>query len=78
MDKKSKFVKLSNIGLDDLELYKKEETGHLNNVCYLYTSNNNNRTFVAMNSTHKVLDFYKFFIDTYRDLLRHQDSLISR
>jgi len=67
MDKKSKFVKLSNIGLDDLQLYKKEATGHLNNVCYLYTSNNSNRTFVAMNSTQKVLDFYKFHSSMDKD-----------
>jgi len=67
MDKKSKFVKLSNIGLDDLELYKKEDTGYLNNICYLYTSKNSNRTFVAMNSTQKVLDFYKFHSSMDKD-----------
>ncbi|CAJ1177562.1 hypothetical protein CPR19092_LGOLGGFK_00196 [Companilactobacillus paralimentarius] len=59
MDKQTKFVKLSNIGLDNLKLYKKEATGYLDNVCYLYT-NKNSSTFVAMNSTGKVLDFYKF------------------
>ena len=60
MDKQSKFVKLSNIGLDNLKLYKKEKTGYLDNICYLYTSINSSSTFVAMNSTQKVLDFYKF------------------
>jgi len=67
MDKKSKFVKLSNIGLDDLELYKKENTGYLNNVCYLYTSTTSNHSFVAMNSTQKVLDFYKFYSSMDKD-----------
>lgn len=61
MDKQSKFVKLSNIGLDNLEFYKKEKTGYLDNVCYLYTSTNSSSTYVAMNSTQKVLDFYKFY-----------------
>lgn len=60
MDKQSKFVKLSNIGLDNLDLYKSEKTGYLDNTCYLYTNKNSSSTFVAMNSTGKVLDFYKF------------------
>jgi len=67
MDKKSKFVKLSNIGLDDLKLYKKENTGYLNNVCYLYTNTTSNHSFVAMNSTQKVLDFYKFYSSMDKD-----------
>jgi len=67
MDKKSKFVKLSNIGLDDLKLYKKEETGYLNNVCYLYTSTKSSHAFVAMNSTQKVLDFYRFYSSMDKD-----------
>jgi hypothetical protein len=60
MDKKTKFVRLSNIGLNNLEFYKKEKTGYLDNICYLYTSTESGGTFVAMNSTNKVLDFYRF------------------
>lgn len=67
MDKQTKFVKLSNIGLDNLELYKKEATGYLDNICYLYTSRNSSSTFVAMNSTGKVLDFYKFHTSMDKD-----------
>lgn len=59
MDKKTKFVKLSNIGLDGLTLLKKAKTGYLDNVCYLYTGKSKS-VYVAMNSTGKVLDFYKF------------------
>lgn len=67
MDKQSKFVKLSNIGLDSLELYKKENSGYLDNICYLYTSKNSSSTYVAMNSTGKVLDFYKFHASMDKD-----------
>lgn len=67
MDKQTKFVKLTNIGLDNLKLYKKEPTGHLDNVCYLYTSTTSSHTFVAMNSTQKVLDFYKFNTSMEKD-----------
>lgn len=67
MDKQTKFVKLSNIGLDNLELYKKVETGYLDNVCYLYTNKNSRIAFVAMNSTQKVLDFYKFYTSMDKD-----------
>ncbi|MFH5811557.1 hypothetical protein [Companilactobacillus sp. FL22-1] len=67
MDKQTKFVKLTNIGLDNLKLYKKEPTGYLDNVCYLYTSTNSSHTFVAMNSTQKVLDFYKFNTSMEKD-----------
>ena len=67
MDKQTKFVKLSNIGLDNLELYKKVETGYLDNVCYLYTNKNSRSAFVAMNSTQKVLDFYKFYTSMDKD-----------
>lgn len=67
MDKQTKFVKLSNIGLDNLELYKKLETGYLDNVCYLYVNKNSNNTFVAMNSTQRVLDFYKFHTSMAKD-----------
>jgi len=78
MDKKSKFVKLSNIGLDDLELCKKEETGYLNNICYLYTSSNSSHTFVAMNSTNKVLDFYKFHSSMDKDDIMKKIMVIFR
>lgn len=67
MDKQSKFVKLSNIGLDNLKLYKKENTGYLDNVCYLYTNANSSSSYVAMNSTSKVLDFYKFHTSMDKD-----------
>jgi len=67
MDKQTKFVKLSNIGLDNLELFKKEATGYLDNTCYLYTNANSASTFVAMNSTQKVLDFYKFHTAMSKD-----------
>lgn len=67
MDKQTKFVKLTNIGLDNLEFYKKEKTGYLDNVCYLYTSTTSSSTFVAMNSTQKVLDFYKFYTAMDKD-----------
>lgn len=67
MDKQTKFVKLSNIGLDNLELYKKVATGYLDNTCYLYANKNSRSTFVAMNSTQKVLDFYKFHTSMDKD-----------
>ncbi|KRN98973.1 hypothetical protein [Companilactobacillus kimchiensis] len=67
MDKQTKFVKLSNIGLDNLDLYKKEATGYLDDICYLYTNKNSNNTFVAMNSSQKVLDFYKFHSSMDKD-----------
>lgn len=67
MEKQTKFVKLSNIGLDNLELYTKKETGYLDNVCYLYTGTNSSNTYVAMNSTKKVLDFYRFHSSMDKD-----------